>query len=124
MYGVWKFSKQQNASKDLLRHMLSREINFKLITAGQGYDVPALPSYWDHPVWTSIGPPVGGQYNYPVRGDEQLMVTGFPAPPPIAAQMFVQQIHSVMTAKATQGKEPINKVIKWAEAEMEGFMRG
>ena len=124
VYGVWKFSKQQNASKDLLRYLLSRDINYKLITAGQGYDVPALPSYWDHPVWTTIGPPKGGQYNYPVRGKEKLIITGFPAPPPIAAQIFVQQIHSVMTAKATQGKESANKVIAWASSEMEGFMRG
>ncbi|MCZ6627499.1 MAG: extracellular solute-binding protein, partial [SAR324 cluster bacterium] len=124
IYGIWKFSKQQNASKDLLRYLLSREINYKLITAGQGYDVPALPSYWDHPVWKTIGPPKGGQYNYPVRGGEKIMVTGFPAPPPIAAQITVQQIHSIMVAKVAQAKEPVNEVISWAESEMEGFMRG
>lgn len=124
LYGIWKFSKQQNACKDLMRYMLSRDINFKLITAGQGYDIPSLPSYWDHPVWTTIGPPIGGQYNYPVRGSEELMVTGFPAPPPIAAQIQVQAIHSVMTAKVSQAKEPVDQVIKWAESELEGFMRG
>lgn len=123
IYGTFKFSKQQNACKDLLRWLLSRETNYKLITAGQGYDVPALPSYWDHPVWTTIGPPKGGQYNYPVRGKEKLIIAGWPAPPPIASQIEVQQIHSIMTAKATQGKMPVNDVISWAEREMSGFMR-
>jgi ABC-type glycerol-3-phosphate transport system substrate-binding protein len=99
-YTVWKFSKQQNACKDLLRHMLSREVNFKLITAGQGY------------------------YNYPVRGSEELFVTGYPAPPAIGAPIFVQGVYAVMTAKACQAKQPINEVIKWAENELEGFQRG
>ena len=124
VYGIWKFSKQKNASKDLLRYMLSESINDQLITAGQGYDIPALPKYWDHPVWTTIGPPKGGQYNYPVRGKEEIIITGYPAPPPIAAQIFVQGIHAVMTAKATQGGESVDKVISWASSELEGFMRG
>ena len=28
-----------------------------------------------------------------------------------------------MVSKVTQGNEPIDKVIKWAEAELEGFLR-
>ena len=119
----WYFSKQQNACKDLMRHMLSRKINFQLITASQGYDIPSLPSYWDHKIWKTIGPPKGGQYNYPVRGDEKLIVTGFPAPPEIAAPIYVQGTYSVMTAKVCQANEPIDEAIKWAENELEGFQR-
>ena len=123
-YGVWNFSKNKSAAKDLIQHLLSKEPSFTLISASQGYDLPGLLSYNSHPIWPKVGPPEGGQYNYPVRTDEILVLDGSPAPPPIAASIQNQAIFSVMTAKATQEKTPINEVIKWAERELEGFMRG
>jgi hypothetical protein len=53
----------------------------KLLWASKGYDVPPQASFFDHEVWLKGGPPAGTIYNYPIRGDEQLIVSGYPAPP-------------------------------------------
>ena len=62
-------------------------------------------------------------FNYPPRGDQTPNIPGYPARPDIAKQIYNQSIHTVMVAKVTQGNEPIDKVIKWAEGELAGFMR-
>jgi multiple sugar transport system substrate-binding protein len=52
-YGIWKFSKNVDAAKDLLR-FLYREDNFsEWIQAGAGFNHP-MWRYWEkHPVWNS-----------------------------------------------------------------------
>ena len=35
----------------------------------------------------------------------------------------VQSVHTIMVGKVCQGNEPIDKVIKWAESELEGLLR-
>ena len=56
-------------------------------------------------------------------GDEIISIAGAPAPPAIATQMYTQATLTKMIAKYTQGEEPIDKVLAWAAAELEGFMR-
>ena len=124
MTGIWKFSEQKSAAKDLLRHLCRREQVFQFITASRGYDTPLHPSFADHNIWQEISPPKGGQYNYPVRGDEQLVLIGYPARPAIAAQISAQGVIPNLVARVTQGKESFDDAIAWAENEMEGFMRG
>jgi hypothetical protein len=124
MIGVWNFSKRKSAAKDLLLYMSQKEQVHQLIDASQGYDIPLNPSFADNPIWATIGPPVGGQYNYPVRGDEFVMVCGYPAPPDIAASIYTQALIPNMVARVTQADESFDDAIKWAENELEGFMRG
>jgi hypothetical protein len=52
-----------------------------------------------------------------------LQISAYPAPPKIAAQIYTQAIATKLVAKCTQGKEPIEKAVAWAQVELEGFMR-
>jgi hypothetical protein len=124
MWGVWEFSENKQAAKDLMVHLADREVIDKLLHASQGYDMPLLPSYYDNNVWEEEQPPKGSLYNYPVRGDEQVIVAGYPAPPSIAAQIYTQGLIPTLTAKVTQGGESMDEAIAWAENELEGYMRG
>lgn len=119
--GIWKFSKNKSAAKALLSHLLSRESQFQLVSASQGYDMPVFPSMFDHPIWSQIDPPLGGQYNYPFRGDEEAMVGGSPAPAPIAAKIYHQALISTLVARVTQGNEPIDNAIRWAIPKLENI---
>lgn len=122
--GIWNFAKNKSAAKDLSVWLLERDQQFKLISASQGYDIPVFPAFFDHPIWAEVGPPVGGQYNYPIRGDEVIMVGGFPAPAAIGAQIYTQALVPTMVAKVTQGGQSIEEAMKWAENELEGYKRG
>lgn len=124
MWGLWTFAQNKSAALELMYHMNTKEAEWKLISAAQGYDLPQLPRYYDHPVWKEIGPPVGTQYNYPVRGDETLIVGGYPAPPNIASQVYTQGLFPNLVAQVTQGGKSVNDAIKWAENELEGYLRG
>jgi len=108
-YGLWSFSSNKSAGKDLLAY-LSRKDSAKQLVA------------YDFDTWQKVEPPVGTVYNYPPR-DQQTSITGYPARPDVASQIYNQSIHTIMVSKVTQGNEPIDKVIKWAEAELEGFLR-
>jgi hypothetical protein len=120
---VFGFSQNKSAGKDLILHMLSRDSAFKLVTASQGFDIPQTLSYHDHPIWSEIGPPKGGQYNYPLHGDEITIVGGFPAPAKMAALIYTQATIPTMVAKHTSGGESMDSAIKWASNELEAFQR-
>jgi len=122
-YGLWNFSANKQAAKDLLVFLSRKESARQLVAASNGYDLPSFKSYYDFETWKTVEPPLGTVYNYPPRGDETPSITGYPARPDVAAMVYNQSIHTVMVAKVTQGNEPIDKVIKWAEGELEGFLR-
>ena len=122
-YGVWSFSKNKSAAKDLLLHISQKEQVAQLVEASFGYDLPSFKSMYDLPTWRSVGPPTGVSYGYPPRGDEQTSMFGHPARAEVGAQMYNQAINTVMVAKVTQGNEKIDEVIKWAEKELEGTLR-
>ncbi|MEO1017161.1 MAG: extracellular solute-binding protein, partial [Pseudomonadota bacterium] len=84
LWGIWDFSENQTAAKDLLRWLSQKEQTDTLIKASNGYDLPLRPSFLDNTVWADETPPDGVIYNYPGRGNEQIIVAGYPAPPPIA----------------------------------------
>jgi ABC-type glycerol-3-phosphate transport system substrate-binding protein len=121
---VWGFSPNKTAGKELILHMLSADSAKRLIAASQGYDIPQTLAHSNNPIWEEIGPPKGGQYNYPVRGDETVMVAGFPAPPRIAAQIYVQGVLATMVARHTSGGDSVDSAMAWAHDEIEGFARG
>jgi ABC-type glycerol-3-phosphate transport system substrate-binding protein len=123
MWGLWGFSPNKSAAKDLMRWIGQKSQVAKLVTASQGYDVPLNKAHYDNPIWKTIGPPVGGQYNYPIRGDEFVMVTGYPAPQGVAALIYTQALIPNTVARVTQGGESIDEAIKWAVGELEGYLR-
>jgi hypothetical protein len=122
-YGVWSFSKNKTAAKDLLLHISQKEQVAQLVEASFGYDLPSFKTMYDLPTWKTVGPPVGVSYGYPPRGDEQTSMFGHPARAEVGAQMYNQAINTVMVAKFTQGNEKLDDVIKWAEKELEGTLR-
>jgi ABC-type glycerol-3-phosphate transport system substrate-binding protein len=123
LLGIWDFSKNQSAAKDLLLHLSQKEQVYKLVEAGKGYDIPDIASQRDHPVWEQSGPPRGTLYNYPIRGDEVFIIPGYPAPQAIAAQIHSKSTYGRLVARVTQGGEAIPAAIKWAENELEGYLR-
>ncbi len=123
-YGIWNFSKNKQAAKDLLTHLFQKEQQWKLLDAGQGFDMPPLKSFYSHPVWVENGPPVGGLYNYVPRGDEKLIMGGWPAKPDLAVQINRKYLIPVMIAKAATGEMTPKEAMKWAAGELEEYIEG
>ena len=122
-YGLWSFSKNKAAAKDLLLFISQKPSVAKLVEASFGYDLPSFNSMYDLDTWKTVGPPIGTVYGYPPRGDEQTSIAGAPARSEVGAQIYNQAINTVMVAKFTQGGEKIDDVIKWAENELEATLR-
>jgi maltose-binding protein MalE len=122
-YGVWSFSKNKEAAKDLLLYISQKESAAQLVAASSGYDLPSFRTMYDFPTWQTVEPPVGTVYGYPPRGDEQTSIAGAPARSEVGAQIYNQAINTVMVSKFTQGGEKLDDVIKWAENELEGTLR-
>jgi len=122
-YGLWSFSKNKAAAKDLLLFISQKPSVAKLVEASFGYDLPSFKSMYDLDTWKTVGPPIGTVYGYPPRGDEQTSIAGTPARSEVGAQIYNQAINTVMVARFTQGGENIDDVIKWAENELEATLR-
>ena len=122
-YGLWSFSKNKSAGKDLLLYISQRESVQQLVAASGGYDIPTFKSMLDFDTWKTVEPPLGTVYSYPPRGDELTSITGRPARAEVGAQIYNQAINTVMVAKFTQGNEKLDDVIKWAANELEGTLR-
>jgi hypothetical protein len=122
-YGLWKFSKNKSAGKELLTYISQKESIAQLVEASVGYDLPSFKTMYDLTTWKTVEPPVGTVFAYPPRGDEQTSIAGAPARSEVGAQIYNQAINTVMISKFTQGKEKLDEVIKWAEKELEGTLR-
>src|SRR5438045_1301496 len=77
----------------------------------------------DFKTWAEEGPPKGGIWNYPPRGEVIESVSGSPAPARIANQIYSQATMAKMIAHSTQGGKTVDQAIDWAASELEGFMR-
>jgi Bacterial extracellular solute-binding protein len=122
-YGLWSFSKNKSAAKELLLYLSQKPAVTKLVEASLGYDLPAFNTMQDLDIWKTVGPPVGTVYGYPPRGDEQTSIAGAPARTEVGAKIYNEAINTVMVAKFTQGKEKLDDVIKWAENQLEATLR-
>jgi ABC-type glycerol-3-phosphate transport system substrate-binding protein len=122
-YGIWNFSKNKSAAKDLLLHISRKEQARQLEAASQGYDIPPFATFLDFPTWAEEGPPIGTIYNYPPRGDEETTIPGYPARPEVAVHIYNQALQPIMVAKVTAGGETIDDAIKWAERQLEGHLQ-
>jgi extracellular solute-binding protein len=123
-WGIWGFSKNKQAAKDLLLHLSEKEQARTLVTGSVGYDIPPFKTFYDFDIWAKEAPPLGTVYNYPPRGDEDTNVAGYPARPGVAVQIYTQALMTTLIAKVTQGGESIESAIKWAESELESYLRG
>ena len=119
VYGIWKFSKNIQAAKELLR-FLFREDNLRdWIRAGAGFNIP-MWRYWEkHPVWTTDPKlkmlPSEGLY---------ARMPGWPARPSEALGIIdSSHILPDMVAK-TIGGMSVSEAISWATDRMASVFRG
>ncbi|MBV9858794.1 MAG: extracellular solute-binding protein [Alphaproteobacteria bacterium] len=122
-WGIWSFSPNKEAAKNLALFLWQRSSVEQLVAASHGYDIPCFGTLRDFTTWAQEGPPKGGLWNYPPRGEVVESVSGWPAPARIANQIFAQATMPKMVTICTQQGKTIDQAIDWASAELEGFMR-
>ena len=88
-WGVWGFSKNIPAAKALLTHLCQRSSVEQTVAASHGYDIPQFEKLHDFKTWETEEPPKGTIYNYPPRGDVQVVIPYSESPTKIANQIFV-----------------------------------
>ena len=121
-WGIWKFSNNKPAAKSLLTYLSQRWAVEQLVAASGGYDIPGFSSLRDFDIWAQEGPPKGTLYHYPPAPDQTVWISGSPAPPPIATQIYTQATITKMIARYTQGGESLDKTLAWAASELEGLI--
>ena len=123
-WGIWNFSRNKTAAKELIEYLSQRENVEARCTATIGYDVPPFSSMTDFKIWNEVSPPKGTVYHYPIRSShhQQNWISGAPAPPEIAVQMANRGTVPTMLAKLQSGQS-IKQVQDWAQDELEGFVR-
>ena len=123
-WGIWQFSKNQSAAKDLLTFLMDRAQVEARDNGVEGYDLPPYAGMLDFPIWEKVEPPTGTVYNYPIRPwhNAQPSLTASEAEPDIAVQVYNRAVHNQMMARLKEGQS-IKQVIAWAKDELEGFTR-
>ncbi len=123
-WGVWNFSPNKTAAKELIEYLSQRENVEARCTATMGYDIPPFPSMTDFKIWDEVSPPKGTVYHYPNRKShkQESWIAMAPAPPEIAVQAYNRGTVPTMLAKL-QGGQSIKQVQDWAQDELEGFVR-
>jgi ABC-type glycerol-3-phosphate transport system substrate-binding protein len=123
-WGVFQFSKNQQAAKELISYLMEREQVEARDNVVAGYDLPPFAGMLDFKIWEEVEPPPGTVYNYPIRPwhDAKPSLTASEAPPDIAVQVYNRAIHNQMLARLNEGQST-KQVIAWAKDELEGFTR-
>ncbi len=123
-WGVWNFSPNKTAAKELIEFLSQRENVEARCKVVQGYDVPPFASMTDFKVWDEVAPPKGTVYHYPIRKShhQENWISAAPAPPEIAVQIFNRGTLPTMLAKLQSGQS-VKQVQDWAQDELEGFVR-
>jgi multiple sugar transport system substrate-binding protein len=111
--GVWKFSKEVELGKALVRHLFNEERYLDYITSSDNYNHPIFKKFEAHAVW-NIDPKYEpfktiGQYSH---------LYTWPAPPDPKAQIVIYNyIIANMYAKAVTGTSTKDAIV-WAEEEI------
>jgi ABC-type glycerol-3-phosphate transport system substrate-binding protein len=123
-WGVWNFSPNKSAGKELIEFLSQRENVEARCNVVMGYDVPPFTSMSDFKVWDEVAPPKGTVYHYPIRKSHNQIshIAVAPAPPEIAVQIYNRGTLPTMFAKLQSGQS-IKQVQDWAQDELEGFVR-
>ncbi len=123
-WGVWNFSPNKSAAKELIEALMQRDLVEERDNAVLGYDLPPFEGLNDFKVWAETGPPKGTVYNYPLRKQHhaQTQIAAMPAPFEIAVQIYNRGTMPTMFSKLQSGQS-IDQVIAWAKDELEGFAR-
>jgi len=111
--GIWKFSKNKELAKDLVKFLLEKKQFDRQIVQSNGYNEPFLRDLKKHPIWTQFATLRAYE-----PGVEQITLAGWPGPSgPGANKVYHTFVVPVMFAKALTGT-PDREAIKWAEDEI------
>ncbi|MGH7119699.1 MAG: ABC transporter substrate-binding protein [Acetobacteraceae bacterium] len=123
-WGIWSFSQNKSAAKELMSFLQQRAQVETLCNASVGYDIPPFQSMHNFDIWSTVKPPVGVVYNYPVRPwhGAETNASMYPAPPHIATQLYRNATLNVMIVKLAKNKEKMKNVLAWAENEINGYI--
>src|SRR5882724_482818 len=80
-WGTWRFSPNKSAAKGLLTFLCQRSSVEQTVAASHGYDIPPFSGLHDFKTWADESPPKGSIYNYPPRGDVEMVIPIVPHPP-------------------------------------------
>jgi ABC-type glycerol-3-phosphate transport system substrate-binding protein len=125
-WGIWNFSKNKSAAKDLLTFLMERKQVEERDIAVDGYDIPPFLSMSDFKIWSEVEPPRGTVYNYPIRPFHKATpsIAAYPAPREIAVQIYTRATMTNLVAKMAKGGQSMDQALSWAQDELEGFKRG
>jgi len=123
-WGVYNFSRNKSAAKDLLEFLMQRDNVEARDNASQGFDLPPYAKLNDFKIWEEVGPPKGTVFNYPLRpsSGQKPSLTGSEAAPEVAVQIYNRAVHNQMLARLREG-QTIQQVKAWAKDELEGYTR-
>jgi hypothetical protein len=94
------------------------------VKASAGYDNPPFANLKTLKVWAEEGPPKGTLFHYPNPYEHQILsIAAAPAPHKIAVQIYRHGVQTQMVVRYATKGESMDKVIAWANNELEGFMR-
>jgi multiple sugar transport system substrate-binding protein len=118
--GIWKFSKNIEASKEWIRYLLGkREVYDEYIMSGSAFNLPVYTNLQDHPVLKT-----DPKYVNLKNEGAQYHTYGWPAQPSDKVQLITNSfIVPNMIAKAVTGTAT-KDAIAWAENEMKKIMAG
>lgn len=112
--GIWKFSKNIELAKDLVKFLLGDKQMNRQIIGSSGYNEPFLMDHKKHPIWPQTAPL--NAYEPPT---EELRLAGWPGPSgPAANKVYHTFVVPVMFAKVLTGT-PTDKAMDWATDEIE-----
>jgi len=123
-WGLYKFSKNQSAGKELVEFLMQKDNIEARCIASEGYDLPPYAGLVNLNIWNVVEPPVGTVYNYPLRAmsGQKPSLAASEATPEVAVQIYNRAIHNQMLARLRDG-QTIPQVIAWAQDELDGFGR-
>ena len=89
-WGIWSFSRNQAAAKELVEFLMDRAQVEARDNVVAGYDIPPYAGLLDFKVWEDVEPPKGTVYNYPIRPwhNAKPSLTASEASPDIAVQIW------------------------------------
>lgn len=122
-WGIWSFSPNKTAAKELITWLQQKPQVEALTNAAAGYDISPFNSLHGFSVWATEKPPVGTIYSYPMRSwfDAVSNVSGYPAPPEIATQLYSNATLNVMITKLAKQGQSMKDVLDWGEKQIEDY---
>ena len=118
--GIWKFSKNIEASKEWIRYLLGKkEVYDEYVMSGDAFNLPVYEKLQDHPVLKTD--PKFAPLKQP---DVQYHAYGWPAPPSDKIQLITNSfILPNIIAKAVTGTSA-KDALAWGENEMKKIIAG